>query len=393
VVPVVRHAFLRRIRQIAELQDRRANGWSVRMQTFTCPKCGHKSTYDPWQQSAHCPNCGYAPSPGPKPSSVAGSIPRCARCGRELGPQVRHCAERESGRCPYTLEVEHLGASGCNHLVGWPLLGFGVVAIGVGLKEIAEESNPLILCILPFPALFALFGAWFLFGKRETLRDPETGAMWQRHSLLGIETDHKIVADLEEIDLSLALPGPLDYPASISALGIETRVGTGWYRRNWITSGTDVLEATPIGMLAQDLIGVLYAITYRSDLYLPRRRRGKYMIVRGKSKEEPQSFLEKRILHVVETVRPYHSPRGSRSMIWSMQCTSTTATYPGVGWFTRSKTTPSHRVSARRSAGRQSARSCLTPPMLATLRHRPERCWRCANRSSVPTHRLLRHSR
>jgi hypothetical protein len=203
-----------------------------------------------------------------------------------------------------------LGASGCNHLVGWPLLGFGVVAIGVGLKEIAEESNPLILCILPFPALFALFGAWFLFGKRETLRDPETGAMWQRHSLLGIETDHKIVADLEEIDLSLALPGPLDYPASISALGIETRVGTGWYRRNWITSGTDVLEATPIGMLAQDLIGVLYAITYRSDLYLPRRRRGKYMIVRGKSKEEPQSFLEKRILHVVETVRPYHSPRG-----------------------------------------------------------------------------------
>lgn len=194
--------------------------------------------------------------------------------------------------------------------MGWPLLGFGVVAAGAVLNEYAKSSNLGLLCILPLPALFALFGAWFLFGKRETLRDPETGAMWQRHSLLGIETDHKVVADLEEIDLHLTLPSPLDHPASISALGLGTHVESGWLRRNWIVCGTDVLEATLIGMLAQDLIDVLYAITYRSNLGLPRRRRGEYVIVRGKNKEQPQSFLEKCILHVVETVHPYHSPRG-----------------------------------------------------------------------------------
>jgi DNA-directed RNA polymerase subunit RPC12/RpoP len=32
------------------------------MQDFVCPQCGHKSTFDPWQESAHCPNCGYQPS-------------------------------------------------------------------------------------------------------------------------------------------------------------------------------------------------------------------------------------------------------------------------------------------------------------------------------------------
>ena len=32
------------------------------MQDFVCPQCGHKSSYNPWQESAHCPNCGYQPS-------------------------------------------------------------------------------------------------------------------------------------------------------------------------------------------------------------------------------------------------------------------------------------------------------------------------------------------
>jgi predicted RNA-binding Zn-ribbon protein involved in translation (DUF1610 family) len=34
------------------------------MQTFTCPNCGHESTYDPWVESAHCDRCGYEPSRG-----------------------------------------------------------------------------------------------------------------------------------------------------------------------------------------------------------------------------------------------------------------------------------------------------------------------------------------
>jgi DNA-directed RNA polymerase subunit RPC12/RpoP/predicted RNA-binding Zn-ribbon protein involved in translation (DUF1610 family) len=33
------------------------------MQDFVCPRCGHKSTFDPWKESAHCPHCGYRPSP------------------------------------------------------------------------------------------------------------------------------------------------------------------------------------------------------------------------------------------------------------------------------------------------------------------------------------------
>jgi hypothetical protein len=34
------------------------------MQTFTCPNCGHESTYDPWGESAHCDGCGYEPALG-----------------------------------------------------------------------------------------------------------------------------------------------------------------------------------------------------------------------------------------------------------------------------------------------------------------------------------------
>lgn len=34
------------------------------MQTFTCPNCGHESTYDPWVESAHCDECGYEPTQG-----------------------------------------------------------------------------------------------------------------------------------------------------------------------------------------------------------------------------------------------------------------------------------------------------------------------------------------
>jgi LSD1 subclass zinc finger protein len=34
------------------------------MQTFTCPQCGHESTYDPWVESAHCAECGYEPTQG-----------------------------------------------------------------------------------------------------------------------------------------------------------------------------------------------------------------------------------------------------------------------------------------------------------------------------------------
>ena len=32
------------------------------MQSFTCPQCGHGSTFDPRVESARCPRCGYTPS-------------------------------------------------------------------------------------------------------------------------------------------------------------------------------------------------------------------------------------------------------------------------------------------------------------------------------------------
>ncbi len=31
------------------------------MQPFTCPQCGHESSFDPWIESAHCPRCGFVP--------------------------------------------------------------------------------------------------------------------------------------------------------------------------------------------------------------------------------------------------------------------------------------------------------------------------------------------
>jgi len=43
------------------------------MQTFTCPQCGHESTYDPWVESAHCDQCGYTP---PKGMRMRGRRPR-----------------------------------------------------------------------------------------------------------------------------------------------------------------------------------------------------------------------------------------------------------------------------------------------------------------------------
>jgi uncharacterized CHY-type Zn-finger protein len=34
------------------------------MQPFTCPQCGHESTFDPWTEAAHCPQCGFTPPTG-----------------------------------------------------------------------------------------------------------------------------------------------------------------------------------------------------------------------------------------------------------------------------------------------------------------------------------------
>jgi hypothetical protein len=31
------------------------------MQSFTCPQCGHKSTFEPWTAAACCPACGFTP--------------------------------------------------------------------------------------------------------------------------------------------------------------------------------------------------------------------------------------------------------------------------------------------------------------------------------------------
>jgi predicted RNA-binding Zn-ribbon protein involved in translation (DUF1610 family) len=36
--------------------------WIRKMQTFICPQCGCRSTYDPWVESAHCLDCGYKPT-------------------------------------------------------------------------------------------------------------------------------------------------------------------------------------------------------------------------------------------------------------------------------------------------------------------------------------------
>ena len=35
-------------------------------QTFICPQCGWRSTYDPWVESARCPKCGYTPTADPQ---------------------------------------------------------------------------------------------------------------------------------------------------------------------------------------------------------------------------------------------------------------------------------------------------------------------------------------
>jgi DNA-directed RNA polymerase subunit RPC12/RpoP len=39
------------------------------MQEFSCPRCEHLSTYDPWTESARCPNCGYSPEDVERPAA------------------------------------------------------------------------------------------------------------------------------------------------------------------------------------------------------------------------------------------------------------------------------------------------------------------------------------
>jgi LSD1 subclass zinc finger protein len=37
------------------------------MQPFTCPQCGHQSSFDPWGEAAQCPQCGFSPpTDGPR---------------------------------------------------------------------------------------------------------------------------------------------------------------------------------------------------------------------------------------------------------------------------------------------------------------------------------------
>jgi hypothetical protein len=219
---------------------------------------------------------------------------RCARCGREAGPEMLGCPERPLDACPYEL---HQGAAarmkGSVLVLLFVLTFFSVISVAVG-RVVGWLLTGVVELVL-----FAAVIAWFL-ARRKTLLDPATGAMWQRVGLLGAEVSRSVLPRLERLDFRLEPVDPLTLPASVAALtnesgspltdAYQSARQAGWEKRladlpkphSW--DGVYVFTAAVAGLLAMGAVEV-----YRGQL-LKRRFRLRHL---GMADEEETVYLVK----------------------------------------------------------------------------------------------------
>ena len=127
----------------------------------------------------------------------------CEQCGQGAGPAMNNCPERASGNCPYKYQQDRPNL--WRRFKGVLLVVAGLLAFGLALVAIwfvlgnpgaVLNSGGSGAALFLFGFLFAVFvlglalgfvGVYFAFGKRETLHNPITGAMWQRSNLFNVE--------------------------------------------------------------------------------------------------------------------------------------------------------------------------------------------------------------
>ncbi len=158
-------------------------------------------------------------------------------------------------------------------------------------------------------------GAYLALGRRVTLHNPDTGAMWRRNGLWGIAIERVMLNDLEPLALSLNLPQSLRFPASIAALG-----ALGPSMVDSRSRATLLFQTALVGLLAQHTIELKRARVTRSRLGLPARRlEGTEFLIVPRHDAHPglvNGTLEQRI---VQTLASWSSNPAAR--VWPQGAT------------------------------------------------------------------------
>jgi hypothetical protein len=81
--------------------------------------------------------------------------------------------------------------------------------------------------MLVVSATILAFGVYLAVGEQVTLYNSETGQMWQRQSLGRLETRQLAISQIEPLPLDAYLNLSCNWPASLSALLVETPAVTG----------------------------------------------------------------------------------------------------------------------------------------------------------------------
>lgn len=237
---------------------------------------------------------------------------RCERCGREAGPEMLNCPEREAGTCSYELRehaaIRSKGVLGCLAFAGFFTL---IVTTIVGTSAGWRWAAGVALFMAVLVSLF--FMAW-----QRTFHNPATGAMWQQVNLFGVEVSRTVVGNLRELDLGLTPLRPLTLPASVAVLTTESATAfsdaldaarssgkwdsLGEMPKPPSRDGAYVFTAALVSLLAQGAVGVQRGRLLKRRFQLSKaglvdEEDVAYLLTPGQNKHAVSGALEQ---HIVE---------------------------------------------------------------------------------------------
>jgi hypothetical protein len=253
----------------------------------------------------------------------------CERCGRQAGLLMLDCPERQLGSCMYTVQRNRV-----NSLVGYTLLAAGIASAFIDFFVLAllllKSTSPLPLTgwlvmaaiMLVVSAAILAFGVYSVIGEQVSLYNAETGQMWQRQGLDRLEIRRLIINQIEPLPLDAYLNLTCNWPASLSALLVQTPAVTGLdiaasnpginamisaIARN---PAAYLVEAALLGLLADRRISLCRAYVQTSYFGRPPRQVVEYLVKPGEvSWQGAEGWLEQRILYAVTSWSQYKEAR------------------------------------------------------------------------------------
>ncbi|MFC1878781.1 hypothetical protein ACFLZW_02595 [Chloroflexota bacterium] len=279
---------------------------------FTCPECRQIGFGHPLGGPVHCDYCGFSPvipiryDPVTNPAPVW--VASCPHCGVKIGREMLTGPVHGRQDCPFNLTREHAtNGLAFSRMAGWLYIGLGAAALGAMII-----TGPLALFFGPAAAIFLFIGLSVTFGRRQTLHNPLSGAMYQRHSVFGLEMDEKLVLGILAPKIEWDSKICFTIPPSIAALFITSPLRWRGRQRPHERAAYDLLAYSLIGLLVQGALELRFSSAKRSYLRIFPFQKDEWLLVPGKvgGAVGVDAFLERRILQIVYHERPYYSAQG-----------------------------------------------------------------------------------